>query len=115
MYPARQPRFAPFDVGFSLRFPREPRPTRKKRSVGKFSTLFNLTKSDTRMPQRPPYEAHADVLLHPREAVAESADDDPMRQLFRRHANHVLGTRARQIRNRLRLKLFAELRPADAE
>lgn len=68
------------------------------------------------MPSRTPPETHADALPPLREpSVAEVSDDDPLRQLFRRHANHFVGAQARQIRNRLKVRLFSELQPGDSE
>lgn len=67
------------------------------------------------MPLHPPPEAHADALPPPRESSAEAIDDDPLRQLFRRHANHFVGIHARQIRSRLKLRLFTEQQPGDSE
>ncbi len=58
------------------------------------------------MPPMNPPDGRADLPL-PRDPL-ETCDEDPLRQLFRRHANHFLiGAHARQIRSRLRLKLFA--------
>lgn len=43
------------------------------------------------------------------EQSSRAHESDPLRQLFRRHANHFSGVRARQIHNRLRDRLFREL------
>lgn len=61
------------------------------------------------MPPKNPPDARADI-LHPLELPPplEPRDEDPLRQLFRRHANHfMIGARARQIQSRIRHKLFA--------
>lgn len=42
----------------------------------------------------------------------EVREDDPLRQLFRRHANHFTGARARLIHRRLKDRLFTDL-PGD--
>lgn len=58
------------------------------------------------MPPMNPPDGRAD--LPPPHEPTEPRDDDPLRQLFHRHANHfAVGPRARQIRLRLRDKLFA--------
>lgn len=48
----------------------------------------------------------------PHTPSAEVREDDPLRQLFRRHANHFTGARARLIHRRLKDRLFTDL-PAD--
>lgn len=65
-------------------------------------------------------QTHADATPR-RDLSAEAAEPrpstrefDPFRQLFHRHANHFAGTRARQIHNRLRDRLFREL-PGEPE
>lgn len=49
-----------------------------------------------------------------RDPSAEAVDNDPLRQLFRRHANHFLGARAHQIHTRLKSRLFTE-RPGEPD
>jgi hypothetical protein len=48
----------------------------------------------------------------PHSPSAEAREDDPLRQLFRRHANHFTGARARLIHRRLKDRLFTDL-PGD--
>jgi hypothetical protein len=59
------------------------------------------------MPPKDVPDVRADPPL-PHDTPQEPRDDDPLRQLFRRHANHyVIGARARQMQSRIRHKLFA--------
>ena len=59
------------------------------------------------MPPKDPPDVRVD-LPPPHDTPQEPRDDDPLRQLFRRHANHyVIGARARQMQSRIRHKLFA--------
>lgn len=62
-------------------------------------------------PKNPPVGAD---LPDPHEKPLETHEEDPLRQLFRRHANHFTGVRARQIQTRLRHRLFTEL-PGDPD
>lgn len=48
----------------------------------------------------------------PHSPSAEAREDDSLRQLFRRHANHFIGARARLIHRRLKDRLFTDL-PGD--
>lgn len=56
-------------------------------------------------------DARADT-SPPHSPSTEAREDDPLRQLFRRHANHCFGARARLIHRRLKDRLFTDL-PAD--
>lgn len=56
-----------------------------------------------------------DLSAQAAEPRPSAPEHDPLRQLFHRHANHFARTtRARQIHNRLRDRLFREL-PGDPE
>jgi hypothetical protein len=61
-----------------------------------------------RMPPSNRPDACADGCLpHPPSAAAR--EDDPLRQLFRRHANHFSGARAQSIHRRIKDRLFTDL------
>jgi hypothetical protein len=62
----------------------------------------------------PPFnrpDAYADG-SPPHSLSADAREEDPLRQLFRRHANHFIGARARLIHRRLKDRLFTDL-PSD--
>ncbi|WP_422887346.1 hypothetical protein [Nannocystis pusilla] len=59
----------------------------------------------------PPREVSAPELSS---RTSPPSEVDPLRQLFRRHANHFSGVRARQIQHRLRDRLFREI-PGEPE
>jgi len=66
------------------------------------------------MPPTKPPRTFADAtpprdLSAPEQSSRTSPEGDPLRQLFRRHANHFSGVRARQIQHRLRDRLFREV------
>jgi hypothetical protein len=68
-------------------------------------------------PTKPPHtlaDATPPRDLSAPEQSSRAPESDPLRQLFRRHANHFSGLRARQIHNRLRDRLFREL-PGDPD
>jgi hypothetical protein len=55
-------------------------------------------------------DARVDVFPHT--PSADAREDDLLRHLFRRHANHFAGARARLIHRRLKDRMFADL-PGD--